>query len=108
MIDRMEGGFTGVPSEHARKPPDNIELALAALLAEAALSDDRCDEGSTTLSLAAGRTVRLIGGRCMLLLVAGEGEADRLRSCSVSLGSSTIGCRYSNGSGSPKSFPACG
>jgi uncharacterized tellurite resistance protein B-like protein len=78
MIDRMLGWLTGASSDDADKPPDELELALAALLVEVAESHDHFDERErSAIARLLARRFNLSATGARSLLAAGEREADR-------------------------------
>jgi uncharacterized tellurite resistance protein B-like protein len=78
MIDRILGWLTAAPGEHAGKPPDELELALAVLLVEAAHSQDHFDESERgVIRHLLARRFNLSAVDARALLVAGEREAER-------------------------------
>jgi uncharacterized tellurite resistance protein B-like protein len=78
MIDSIVGWLTGAAPEHAHEPHDQLKLALAALLAEAAHSHDRFDDRErAVVARLLERRFNLSSADARALLAAGEREADR-------------------------------
>lgn len=77
MIDSILDWLTGIPRDGA-PPPDELQLALTALLVEAAHSDDRFDEAErTVIAELVERRFKLSQAEARALLAAGECEANR-------------------------------
>jgi uncharacterized tellurite resistance protein B-like protein len=78
MIDSILGWLTGVPSDGAAAPRDELQLALAALLVEAAHSHDHFDDRErAVVAQLLERRFKLSHADALALLSAGEREADR-------------------------------
>lgn len=78
MIESIIGWLTGVPSDGAAQAQNELELALAALLVEAAHSDHRFDERErAVVARLLERRFRLSSADARALLAAGEREASR-------------------------------
>ncbi len=77
MIDSIIGWLTGA-ADHARERQDELELALAALLAEVAHSHDHFDERErAVVAKLLERRFNLSQADARALLAAGERAADR-------------------------------
>ncbi len=78
MIESILGWLTGAPPDGAAQPRDELQLALTALLVEAAYSDDRFDENErAVIAQLVERRFRLSPAEARQLLAAGESEARR-------------------------------
>jgi uncharacterized tellurite resistance protein B-like protein len=78
MIDSIIGWLVGGPENSKRPPADELNLALAALLVEAAHSHDHFDEKErAVVTRLLERHLDLSPAEARSLLAAGEREADR-------------------------------
>jgi len=78
MIESILGWLTGAPSDGAAGPRDELQLALAALLVEAAHSHDHFDERErAVVARLLERRFKLSHADARALLNAGEREASR-------------------------------
>lgn len=78
MIDSIIGWLTGAPADGGASPPDELRLALTALLVEAAHSHDHFDEKErAVVARLLQRHFNLSPDNARALLAAGEREAER-------------------------------
>ncbi len=78
MIDSILGWLAGVAPNNGVGPRDELQLALAALLIEAADSDHHFDAAErAVIAQLLERRFKLSHSEAAALLVAGEREADR-------------------------------
>jgi uncharacterized tellurite resistance protein B-like protein len=78
MIESILGWLTGAPSDGGTQSRDELQLALAALLVEAAHSHDHFDERErAVVAQLLERRFKLSHADARALLSAGEREADR-------------------------------
>ncbi len=78
MIDSILGWLSGNAPGAAEEPRDELQLALAALLVEAAASDDRFDPAERgVIERLLERRFSLSAANARKLLMAGEHEAER-------------------------------
>ncbi len=78
MIDSLIGWLTGEPAANGDAPQDDLKVALAALLVEAAHSHDHFDERErAVVARLLQRRFSLSPADALRLLAAGEREADR-------------------------------
>jgi uncharacterized tellurite resistance protein B-like protein len=78
MIESLLGWLTGAAPDGSRAPRDGLQLALAALLVEAADSDDHFDERErAVIKQMLERRFELSHDEARALLAAGEREAGR-------------------------------
>ena len=78
MIERILGWLTGAAPNGSGGPQDGLQLALTALLVEAAHCDDHFDEGErAVIKQMLERRFELSHHAARVLLAAGEREAGR-------------------------------
>lgn len=78
MIDSLIGWLTGEPATGGGAPQDELKVALAALLVEAAHSHDHFDERErAVVARLLQRRFNLSSADALKLLAVGEREADR-------------------------------
>jgi len=78
MIESLLGWLTGAAPNGSGRPRDELQLALTALLVEAADSDDHFDESErAVIRQLLERRFQLSHDEARTLLAAGEREADR-------------------------------